>query len=94
MATMPETPPERRIEALFERARADLARQTLFWLVVWVVEANHAARAFYRRLGLRPDGAARADALGGESVDVVRYACPINPAIDYDALMRPRARSD
>lgn len=80
--------------ALFERARADLARQTLFWLVVWVVEANHAARAFYRRLGLRPDGAARADVLGGESVDVVRYACPINPAIDYDALMRPRARSD
>jgi ribosomal protein S18 acetylase RimI-like enzyme len=80
--------------ALFERARADLAGLRLFWLVVWVVEANHAARAFYRRLGLRPDGARRAEFLAGESVDVVRYAGPLNPAIDYDGLVRPRARLD
>jgi len=80
--------------ALFERARADLAALRLFWLVVWVVEANHAARAFYRRLGLRPDGARRADVLGGESVAVVRYAGPLNPLIDYPALLRRPARSD
>jgi len=53
-----------------------------------VVEANHAARAFYRRLGLRPDGERRDDILAGEPVAVVRYAGPLNPAIDYDALTR------
>jgi ribosomal protein S18 acetylase RimI-like enzyme len=80
--------------ALFERARGDLAARRLFWLVVWVVEANHAARAFYRRVGLRPDGGRRADLLGGDAIDVVRYAGPLNPALDYEALMRRRARSD
>jgi ribosomal protein S18 acetylase RimI-like enzyme len=80
--------------ALFERARDDLAGQRLFWLLVWVVEANHAARAFYRRLGLRPDGARRPEILAGDSVDVVRYAGALNPAIDYDGLLRPRARLD
>jgi ribosomal protein S18 acetylase RimI-like enzyme len=80
--------------ALFERARGELAARRLFWLVVWVVEGNHAARAFYRRVGLRPDGARRADVLGGESVAVVRYAGPLNPVIDFDALIRRRARSD
>jgi ribosomal protein S18 acetylase RimI-like enzyme len=69
--------------ALFERASSDLAARRLFWLVVWVVEHNLAARAFYRRLGLAADGARRADTLGGQAVDVVRYAVPLNPAIDY-----------
>jgi ribosomal protein S18 acetylase RimI-like enzyme len=72
--------------ALFEQAASDLAGRRLFWLVVWVVEHNLAARAFYRRLGLLPDGARRSDTLGGQPVDVVRYAGPLNPAIDFGRL--------
>ncbi len=72
--------------ALFERAAADLAARRRFWLIVWVVEHNLAARAFYRRLGLEPDGARRTDHLGGQEIEVVRYAVPLNPAIDYARL--------
>ncbi len=78
--------------ALYERAAADLAAHRLFWLVVWVVEGNHAARAFYRRVGLRQDGARRSDLLTGEPVAVVRYAAPLNPVIDFDSLVATRGR--
>jgi ribosomal protein S18 acetylase RimI-like enzyme len=74
--------------ALFERAAADLAARPLYWLVVWVVEANHAARAFYRRVGLACDGVRRVDRLAGEAIEVVRYAGALNPLIDYAALLR------
>lgn len=74
--------------AMFEAARAALADSRLYWLVVWVVEANHAARAFYRRVGLRPDGARRDQRLAGEPVTVVRYAGPLNPLVDLAALRR------
>lgn len=74
--------------AMFEAARAALADSRLYWLVVWVVEANHAARAFYRRVGLRPDGARRDQRLAGEPVTVVRYAGPLNPLVDLAALLR------
>ncbi|HEU5057443.1 MAG TPA: GNAT family N-acetyltransferase [Kofleriaceae bacterium] len=67
--------------ALFEHAAADLAARRLFWLVVWVVEDNHAARAFYRRMGLEPDGRRRVAVLGGQPVQVVRYAGPLNPVV-------------
>lgn len=72
--------------ALVERAASELAARNFFWLVVWVVEANLAARAFYRRLALAPDGARRTDSLGGQPVEVIRYAAPLNPAIDYRRL--------
>jgi len=72
--------------ALYQRAAGDLAERRHFWLVVWVVEHNLAARAFYRRLGLTADGARRTDMLGGQAVEVVRYAAPLNPAIDYSRL--------
>jgi ribosomal protein S18 acetylase RimI-like enzyme len=65
--------------ALLEGSAAALARRPLFWLVLWVVEANHAARAFYRRLGLQPDGGRKLDRLAGEAIQVVRYAGPLNP---------------
>ena len=67
--------------ALFEQAASDLAARNLFWLVVWVVENNLAARAFYRRVGLAPDGARRTDMFGGQAVEVVRYAGPLNPVV-------------
>ena len=69
--------------ALYQHAVRDLSARRLFWLVVWVVEHNHAARAFYRRLGLTADGSRRTDVLGGQPVEVVRYAGALNPAIDF-----------
>jgi ribosomal protein S18 acetylase RimI-like enzyme len=67
--------------ALFDHASSDLAARRRFWLVVWVVENNLAARAFYRRVGLEPDGARRTDILGGDGIEVVRYAGPLNPVV-------------
>ncbi|HUS63021.1 MAG TPA: GNAT family N-acetyltransferase [Kofleriaceae bacterium] len=64
--------------ALLDRAAAAMAAAPLYWMVVWVVEVNHAARAFYRRVGLEPDGRRKTDRLEGEPVDVVRYAGPLN----------------
>jgi ribosomal protein S18 acetylase RimI-like enzyme len=72
--------------ALYQHAVRELSARRLFWLVVWVVEHNHAARAFYRRVGLTADGARRTDLLGGQPVEVVRYAAPLNPAIDFARL--------
>jgi ribosomal protein S18 acetylase RimI-like enzyme len=65
-------------QALFDHAAADLAARPLFWMIVWVVGANRAARVFYHRMGLRPDGARRTDRLAGEPVEVVRYAGALN----------------
>jgi ribosomal protein S18 acetylase RimI-like enzyme len=76
--------------ALVGAAREELAESRLYWLVVWVVEANHAARAFYRRVGLGPDGARRDQRLAGEPVTVVRYAAPLNPVVDFSSLFRRR----
>lgn len=72
--------------ALFERSVAELSARRLYWLVVWVVEHNLAARAFYRRVGLEPDGGRRTDTLGGQAVEVVRFAGPLNPLIDFARL--------
>lgn len=72
--------------ALYQRALRDLAAARLFWLVVWVVEHNHAARAFYRRVGMVADGARRTDVFGGQPVEVIRYAVPLNPLIDFARL--------
>jgi ribosomal protein S18 acetylase RimI-like enzyme len=42
--------------------------------VLWVLEDNARARAFYERNGWRPDGAHRASGRGGEAQVEVRYA--------------------
>ena len=72
---------------LMERSVAAMSAAPLYWMVVWVVEVNHAARAFYRRVGLEPDGARRLDRLGGEAVPVVRYAGALN-RVDLGRLLR------
>ena len=78
--------------ALLERSAAAMAGAPLYWMVVWVVEVNHAARAFYRRLGLEPDGRRRIDRLEGEPVDEVRYAGPLN-RVDVGGLISPGSPS-
>ncbi len=73
-------------QALLELSLDELARQQYFWVVVWVVEGNRAARSFYERRGLRLDGARRDDEFDGTRVPVVRYAAPLNPAFDFARL--------
>lgn len=42
-------------------------------IVLWVLEANSAGRAFYEAMGWRPDGGRQEIDLGGVSVTEVRY---------------------
>ena len=42
--------------------------------VLWVLEANDRARAFYERGGWAADGATRVDAISGEPVAMLRYS--------------------
>lgn len=71
---------------LFLQALSVLERHELFWAVTWVLEANAQAQKFYRREGMRDDGARRRDLFDGVAVRVARYAKAINPAIDYARL--------
>jgi ribosomal protein S18 acetylase RimI-like enzyme len=43
--------------ALMEVALADLRADGWRWVTLWVLAENHAARDFYARFGLKPDGA-------------------------------------
>lgn len=59
--------------ALMEAAVRGLAVRGFGEAVLWVFEANVAARAFYERLGWTPDGAAKAFPIGGAAPIEVRY---------------------
>ena len=71
---------------LFQHGLSILERHELYWAVTWVLDANKRAQQFYRREGMRDDGARRRDLFDGVAVRVARYAKPINPAIDYGRL--------
>ncbi len=60
--------------ALLERAEAGLVAAGFAWGILWVLEDNVSARAFYEASGWRPDGARQFDYLGGRSYPLVRYA--------------------
>lgn len=74
--------------AFLERAFELLVGRGYYWVVVWVLEENRGARAFYERAGLRPDGSAREDRFVNDRVMVLRYAKAINPVFDFSALTR------
>jgi ribosomal protein S18 acetylase RimI-like enzyme len=61
--------------ALWKATRAKLADDGFAEMVVWVLEANHRARAFYERVGCRLDGGAskQFEAAPGVMIDEVRY---------------------
>jgi ribosomal protein S18 acetylase RimI-like enzyme len=61
--------------ALYEEARAELARRGYTELVLWVLEGNSAARGFYETVGFRADGAKRPYA--ETPVHEVRYRRPV-----------------
>lgn len=73
-------------QALLKSALESLEDRPFFWAVAWVVEGNHLARTFYRRAGLRPDGDRRTDRFADRQVPVLRYARPLNPAVDFNRL--------
>ena len=60
--------------ALLAAAEATLARRGHRWLQIWVLAENTPAQAFYRRLGLRRDGATRLDTHMLGNPRLLRYA--------------------
>jgi len=62
------------LDGSFEGLEAD----GFLWGVVWVLEANDAARGFYERCGLELDGGWRRTRLGRQRLPVTRYAKPLN----------------
>lgn len=58
---------------LLEAAVAALAGQGYRDAFLWVLEENRRARAFYKRMGFRPDGICRADVIGGKAVRELAY---------------------
>jgi GNAT superfamily N-acetyltransferase len=55
--------------ALLSAALSRLSRP----VILWVLEANHRARAFYERVGFGPDGAVKPAALLDATLPEVRY---------------------
>ena len=66
--------------ALLSTASADLQRRGAAMLVLWVLEANAAGRAFYEAVGWRPDGARQLLQLGGIRIPEVRYRRTTSPS--------------
>jgi ribosomal protein S18 acetylase RimI-like enzyme len=72
-------------QALLARSLEELASRGLDRALLWVLEKNYRARAFYERAGFRLDGARRTDPelLGGDE-PLVRYQLGV-------AALRPQA---
>jgi GNAT superfamily N-acetyltransferase len=71
---------------LWRASRDALERRGFRWLVVWVVAGNGLARRFYEHVGLRADGARRHDKFDHQWVEVIRYAAPLAPVVDFSSL--------
>lgn len=80
--------------ALLMHALEALSGRDYYWCVIWVLAENRGARAFYERMGLRPDGARRRDRFSGQDVAVVRYAKALNPVLDFVYPGRGKSRLD
>jgi GNAT superfamily N-acetyltransferase len=61
---------------------ADALRHLGARAVLWVLEGNTRARAFYEKGGWRPDGETREAPMGGEVTQQVRYTRQIGPDTD------------
>ena len=59
--------------ALMTHAVAALGAQGFSEAVLWVLEENPSARAFYERGGWRADGGSQSDEFGGRTLREVRY---------------------
>lgn len=63
--------------ALLEAATAEWRRRGATELVLWVLEGNAGARAFYEAMGWQPDGSRKEFDMGGFSTLEVRYRLPL-----------------
>lgn len=69
-------------QALLARSLEDVLERGLERAVLWVLEKNYRARAFYERAGFRLDGARRTDPeLLGSDAPEVRYQMSIADAV-------------
>jgi len=73
---------------LFDAAAALGRERGARELVLWVVDTNGSARAFYEHKGMQWDGAEQERALGAESLHEVRYR------LDWGASSRDAAPAD
>lgn len=60
-------------QRLVDAAQAERASHAWHSLVLWVVEANRPARAFYEQTGFAPDGARKVDRRLGFPATLLRY---------------------
>lgn len=68
--------------ALLARAFEDISGRGLEQAVLWVIEKNYRARAFYERAGFRLDGARRTDPERlGSNAPEVRYQIMVGDAL-------------
>ena len=63
---------------LLNRSFEELEGMGFLWGVVWVLEANTSARAFYQRCGLTDGGVLRRTRMGRQRLSVIRYERPLN----------------
>ena len=63
--------------ALWRAGVEALAADGCAEVAVWVLEGNERALAFYRSLGLAPDGWRRSDPFEGETIDQIRLRGPL-----------------
>jgi GNAT superfamily N-acetyltransferase len=70
---------------LLETATQHWREQGAVALVLWVLEANEPARAFYAAQGWQPDGSRRQFELAGLSAPEVRYRLRLQPAPDAES---------
>ena len=58
---------------LIERAELVLLEQGFELYTLWVLEGNEAAKAFYRKLELVPDGAVKTESLKDVILNEIRF---------------------
>lgn len=69
-------------QALLARSFEDIVGRGLQRAVLWVIEKNYRARAFYERAGFRLDGARRTDPeMLGSNAPEVRYQITVSDAL-------------
>ena len=59
--------------AVLERCR----QEGMTAVCLWVLTQNHHARTFYERMGFRPSGRNRTEAIGGELLPLTEYIFPL-----------------
>jgi ribosomal protein S18 acetylase RimI-like enzyme len=75
---------------LLEEARRRLTADGYTSMLLWVLEENARARAFYERHGLRPTGSRTLLRLGGARLPELQYAAPLR-AVPDSRSARPDA---